>query len=208
MKRILISVPCRNMSEIKFENLRVIEEWATSFGADLDFPTEKGYGFSVRKHWLERPGYDVYVHIDNDLAMPLAELGQLIILISVFGYDVSVGSRRSPYSTVTRTALRGAISNVFQKMCALVFRSYATEYFCGFRAYSGKFIREVMPLTRENHWMWQCEMTVAAVRLGYSIEEIPITWRELRYSRTPIKRQFQDARDVIPGIFRLLRRWH
>jgi len=168
------------------------------------FPTEKGYGNAVRTSWAKNEGFDCYVLIDNDFAMPVDQVTRLISPILYDGFDVVVGARQNRIKS--RSPVRGIVSRSFNILMGKVFATGLSEHFSGFRAYSPRFISEVLPECEENHWMFQPESTIAAQQLGLRVTEVPIDYNNA-IRPTKLRRLPKDALDIIPGFIRLLRQW-
>jgi hypothetical protein len=200
--RVLLVIPSLAFSDLTPR----MQEWLDSVDYDRVICPEKGYGFACKKGMLDNPGYDVYVLLDSDMAMNPKHVKEMINYISC-GWDVVVGSRQTRAATVKRTWLRAKVSKAYNRWCSLLFDSELTEHLCGFRAYSGRVVQEVFPLTTEAHWIWQCETVVLPQILGYAVTEIPIEWTEYRYKRTPIKRLFKDIYQMGIRTFKLWVRW-
>ncbi len=209
--KILITIPCRNLQEIDISKLpgliRVLaERYENSSECFLyfTFPTEKGYGNAVKNSWLKNPGFDCYVLIDNDFAMPIEETPSLISPVLYYGYDVVVGARQNRLRS--RSPLRGIMSRTFNILIGKIFATGLTEHFSGFRAYSSKFVKEALPECDEPHWCFQPESTIVAQQLGLRVKEVPITYNNA-LRPTKLRRLPKDAFDIIPGFFRLLKEW-
>jgi len=62
----------------------------------------------------------------------------------------------------------------------------------------------VLPLTRENGWAWDTEMIVYLKTLGWKVAEIPVSWREMKSERTPVKRLIHDVYEQGSALIRIL----
>ncbi len=199
---VLLIIPSLSYSDM---TQRMVDYLATA-PYDRVIAPEKGYGFACRKAMLDNPGYDVYVLLDSDMAMNPKHVKEMIDYI-LCGWDIVVGSRQTKAAVVKRTWLRAKVSKAYNLMYNVLFDSELTEHLCGFRAYSGRVVREVIPLCIENHWIWQSETVVLPQIMGYAVTEIPIEWTEYRYTKTPIKRLFKDIYQMGTRTIRLWCRW-
>ena len=202
MKNVLLVIPSLGFSDVT----QRMKDWLNSVSYDRVFAVERGYGFACRKALLDNPGYDVYVLLDSDMAMNPRHVKEMIDYI-LCGWDVVIGSRQTSQAVVKRTWLRAKVSKAYNLMYNVLFDSELTEHLCGFRAYSGRVVEEVIPLCIENHWIWQSETVVLPQILGYAVTEIPIEWTEYRYTKTPIRRLFKDIRQMGIRTFKLWVRW-
>src|SRR2546427_9389625 len=101
---------------------------------------------------LYRPEYDVYVNWDNDFATPVSEIPKFIEKV-LQGYDVVVGQRMGRLDN-PRQVMRGVMSRTMNTVIGKVFATEMKEHFSGFRAYSHRFVEEVLPEMSEPHWMF------------------------------------------------------
>jgi len=201
--KILVIVPSLSFSDMTDR----MKNWLDRVWYPRVIAPEKGYGFACQKAMKDNPGYDVYLVLDSDMAMNPVHIDEMIDYI-LCGWDVVVGTRQTRQARVKRTKLRQKVSKAYNKWCSLMFDSELTEHLCGFRAYSGKVVREcIFPFCIESHWIWQCETVVIPQIMGFAVTEIPIEWTEYRYTKTPIRRLFKDIRQMGIRTFKLWVRW-
>jgi len=202
--RVLLVIPSRSYEEFALTVQDEAYEWIENCGFDFEISTMKGYGLSVRNTILEMPGYDVYVTLDNDFAMPAPQAMRLVDGVIKGKADVVVGNRQNRLKT--GSPVRGIISRGFNKLIGLAFHTGLQEHFSGFRAFSPKFREQVLPLMTEEHWMMQPEAVIAAQARGLRVIEVPIDY-DPSLRPTKLRRLPRDAADIIPGLWRLWRRW-
>jgi glycosyltransferase involved in cell wall biosynthesis len=63
-------------------------------------------------------------------------------------------------------------------------------------------------MTRETSWFWDTEVLVLAGKIGYSVGEVPVTWREMKTRRTPLGRLLSDVFLHGKGLLKLWSRLH
>ncbi len=200
---ILVIVPSLSYSDM----LPRMKDWLDSVPFDRVIAPEKGYGYAIQKAMINNPDYDIYLVLDSDMAMNPKHIPQMIWLIQN-GWDVVVGTRQTREAVVKRTKLRAKVSKAYNQWCSMLFDSELTEHLCGFRAYSGRVVRDcIIPYVVESHWIWQCETVVIPQIMGYAVTEIPIEWVEFRYNRTPIRRLVRDIYQMGIRTFKLWVRW-
>jgi glycosyltransferase AglD len=211
MSKVLITIPCRNLDEVSKEAVGHIQALDTAmalFGVfcSFDFPTDKGYGNAILHSWRNNQNYDAYVIWDNDFAVPIAYVSELLGKVEN-GYDVVVGARqgRTQKSSISQM-LRGLFSTSFNRILSLIFLTHLTEHYSGFRAYSSRFVVESLEILDEPHWGFQPESVIAGVKLGYNVCEVPVPY-DTSVRPTPIKRIAKDMADIIPTTLRLVRAW-
>ena len=211
--KILVTIPCRSMEELESKDdelgeLReiILEHYENSSECCLyfTFPTEKGYGNAIKKSWMQNPGFDCYVLIDNDFAMPPEQVTRLISKVLYEGFDCVVGARQNRLGS--GSPLRGIVSRTFNLLIRFIFSTGLSEHFSGFRAYSAEFVKWALPECNESHWMFQPESTIVSQALNLKVCEVPIDYNS-QLRPTKISRLPKDAMDIIPGLIRLIREW-
>jgi len=164
----------------------------------------RGKGLAIREAWKSADA-DVYVFMDADLATDLAALPELVRRIGQ-GAGLAVGSRFHPDSVVDRSMFRKALSRGYRTLLGTALGTAVTDVPCGFKAASSGLVRDVMPCVRDDQWFFDTEMVVRAERAGHRIDEVPVTWRELKPAGRASKvRVFSLAQEYARKVYRLRR---
>jgi glycosyltransferase AglD len=150
-----------------------------------------GRGRALRNAWRSTLA-DVYVFMDADLATDIRFLPRLVERMQRDGLDFVTGSRYSLGSNLRRPMLRKMFSIGYNGIVKALFHTTISDHQCGFKAFSRRAVMTVLPLTHENGWGWDTEIIVYLKSMGWKIAEIPVTWKEMKSERTPIKRLIQD----------------
>ena len=161
-----------------------------------------GRGRALRNAWRSTPA-DVYVFMDADLATDLRFLPKLVARMQIEGLDFVTGSRYSQGSNLHRPLLRKMFSLAYNSIVQTLFRTEISDHQCGFKAFSRRAVMTVLPLTRENGWAWDTEVIVYLKNLGWKMAEIPVSWKEMKSKRTPIKRLVMDISEQAPALIRI-----
>jgi glycosyltransferase involved in cell wall biosynthesis len=140
---------------------------------------EKGRGVAMRKTWLKFLDYDIYTYMDADLATDLKDFELLVRKIDE-GFDLATGSRYLPESDIVRGPKREFLSRIYNLLLKVILRVNFKDAQCGFKAFSQRLVREVIPQTKDSGWFWDTELMILATRQGYRVLEIPVSWREIR----------------------------
>ena len=151
---------------------------------------EKGRGRALRKAWLESDA-DIVSYMDVDLSTDLGAFPKLIRAIEE-GYDIAVGSRLAPGSSVRRSFKRGFTSRSYNALIRAMFRTKFSDAQCGFKALSAKAAHELVPLIQDQEWFFDTELLILAEKKGYRIKDVPVTWIEDPDSRVSIPRTVLD----------------
>jgi glycosyltransferase involved in cell wall biosynthesis len=162
-----------------------------------------GRGRALRNAWKSTLA-DVYVFMDADLATDLRFLPKLVSRMQSEGLDFVTGSRYSPGSSLRRPFLRKMFSLAYNAIVQALFRTDISDHQCGFKAFSRRAVMTVLPLTRENGWAWDTEVIVYLKNLGWKMAEMPVSWKEMKSKRTPIKRLVMDISEQGPALVRIL----
>ncbi len=162
-----------------------------------------GRGRALRNAWQSTLA-DVYVFMDTDLATDLRFLPKLVARMQSESLDFVTGSRYSPGSNLRRPLLRKMFSLAYNGIVRALFDTKLSDHQCGFKAFSRRAVMTVLPLTRENGWAWDTEMIVYLKTLGWKVAEIPVSWREMKSERTPVKRLIHDVYEQGSALIRIL----
>jgi hypothetical protein len=121
--------------------------------------------------------------------------------------DLVCGSRFVRGVRVERRWLREAASLAYRMLQRTVLRLPVKDAQCGFKAISTDAARILLPLLREDGWMFDTELLALAKVHQFRVREIPITWIE---HRDPNHRSaisvFRDGWGFVRGVFRI-RKW-
>lgn len=164
----------------------------------------KGKGLAIREAWKSAEA-DVYVFMDADLATDLGALPELVRRVEG-GAGLAVGSRFRRESKVERSAFRKVLSYGYRALLRAALGTAVSDVPCGFKAASPRVVREVLPSVRDDRWFFDTELVVRAERAGHRIEEVPVTWRELKPAGRASKvRVLPLIRDYVGQVMRLRR---
>jgi len=141
-----------------------------------------GKGSGIVHSW-SRSKADILSYMDIDLSTDISNFTDLVSGIES-GYDIVIGSRYHPNSTVVRSLKRRIVSVSYHKIFMKIIlgaRTY-TDGQCGFKAVSPRVVREILPLVKNRNWFFESEMLYVAEQKGFRIKEIPVNWKESEFS--------------------------
>lgn len=149
----------------------------------INNPRNCGKGYSVRNGMLQAAG-EIVMFTDADLSSPMEEAERLFAAIRE-GADIAIGSR---WLEVKRQTLRQPFYRRFFGRCFnLVTRMIMALPFadtqCGFKAFTREAAQTVFQLQRIERWGFDPEIIFIAIKRGYSIREVPVTWGHDERSR-------------------------
>ena len=130
--------------------------------------------------------------LDMDLAMDIKHLSEMVHWLEL-GYDMVIANRYHKQSHIKRRIDRFFVSKGYNAVIRLLFWTGIKDNICGFKAFKRDIIlRLVMEAgidsTRMRSVFWDTEILIRALRHGYRIKELPVTWIEgkcsaLRFNR-------------------------
>jgi dolichol-phosphate mannosyltransferase len=134
-------------------------------------------------------GYDLVVEMDADLSHRPQDLSRL--LDGASRYDLTIGSRYVPGGEVSnwsrsRVALSKGGNAYARRMLGFPVRD-ATS---GFRAFRRRLLEALLvDGIHSDGYGFQIELAYRAWRMGYSVGEVPITFREREHGRSKLSRR-------------------
>jgi dolichol-phosphate mannosyltransferase len=142
---------------------------------------KSGLGSAYRAgfaHGLDE-GFDVLVEIDADGSHDPAVLPSLLAAVAD-GADLAIGSRYVPGgSTPEWPTVRRAVSVIGNRYAGFVLGLDVRDATAGFRAYRAEILRKLdLPAMRADGYGFQVEMAYRIARLGGSIVELPIEFKD------------------------------
>jgi len=131
----------------------------------------------------------ILAYMDVDLATDVSHLGQLIGSIRE-GFDISIGSRTHPESTIERSWQRSLTSRLYNGFVNLLLKTDLHDHQCGFKAFKKDSIISIIDDIEDEHWFWDTEVLAIGIRRGLRVKEIPITWIEAKGTKVNL---FKDS---------------
>ena len=142
------------------------------------FVAQKGKGAAIAKSW-QKFDADIYSFMDADLATDLSALPKLISAI-IAGSDLAIGNRFDRNSRVERSVSRWIYSYGYSWAARILLGTKIADLPCGFKAINTKVKNEILPAVTDSQWFFDSEFVIRAEEAGYKIDQIPVTWHDLR----------------------------
>src|ERR1700728_1993175 len=145
--------------------------------------TNRGKGFSVRNGILHASG-NVVMFTDADLSSPMPEAERLFEAIRN-GADVAIGSRwlETSRQTIHQPLYRQFFGRCFNVVTRMIMRLPFADTQCGFKAFRRGVAQTIFQLQRIERWGFDPEILFIALKRGYNIKEVPVTWGHDERSR-------------------------
>ncbi|QQR93443.1 glycosyltransferase [bacterium] len=161
----------------------------------------KGKGIALRTA-LERYDYDYALMMDLDLSTDIKHIAEAMGKFAE-GYDMVIGSRLTKGSKVINRSLkRSTLSIINVILIKLITRSRFHDFKCGFKAINVDTAKNLVPLTKDDTWFFDFELTLLAEKFGYKVFELPVTWIDDKESKVNVKKV---ARADLGGSWRVMR---
>ncbi|NDJ35529.1 MAG: glycosyltransferase family 2 protein [Chloroflexi bacterium] len=176
----------------------IAEEFAEEFAfiRAMHEPTQ-GKGAALKTGIMAGRG-DILFICDADLSMPIEEVAKFMPP-HLNGYDIAIGSREIAGSVrIGEPEYRHIMGRVFNFIVRLFAIPKIHDTQCGFKAFRREVAQEVFPKQTFDGWGFDVEVLFIALRRGYGIVEVPITWHYMPESRVkPIQSSLEMFRDVL-----------
>ena len=149
----------------------------------LENPGNRGKGYSVRNGVLHALG-DVVMFTDSDLSAPIEEAERLFAAIDA-GADIAIGSRwlERGRQTHRQPLYRQIFGRCFNTVCRMVMRLPFADTQCGFKAFTRAAAQTVFQLQTIERWGFDPEILFIALKRGFVVKEVPVSWAHDERSR-------------------------
>jgi dolichyl-phosphate beta-glucosyltransferase len=149
----------------------------------LNNDRNRGKGFSVRQGVLHAVG-EIVMFTDADLSAPMEE-AELLFTALRQGADIAIGSRwlERNRQTLKQPLYRQFFGRCFNAITRLVMGLPFADTQCGFKAFRRPVAQKIFQLQRIERWGFDPELLFIALKRGYKIQEVPVTWGHDERSR-------------------------
>lgn len=160
-------------------------------------PRNAGKGAAVRRGMLEASGrYRIFS--DADFSTPVEETARA--LEHLRRYDVAIGSRAvdRSYVKVHQPWYRETMGKIFNLLVQMVAVSGIKDTQCGFKGFRAAAAEDIFSRTKIDGFSFDVEALFIARKLGYSIKEFPVEWRnDARSTLNPITDSINMFRELL-----------
>ncbi|MGH9605646.1 MAG: dolichyl-phosphate beta-glucosyltransferase [Terracidiphilus sp.] len=142
----------------------------------LDNSVNCGKGYSVRYGLLHSFG-EVVMFTDADLSAPIEEAEGLFAALAQ-GADIAIGSRwlEGSRQTHRQPLYRQFFGRCFNALTRAVMGLPFADTQCGFKAFTRNAAQTVFQLQTIDRWGFDPEILFIALKRGYKIVEVPVSW--------------------------------
>jgi dolichyl-phosphate beta-glucosyltransferase len=166
----------------------------------LQHDRNRGKGAAVRTGMLTAAG-DAALIVDADLAMPPEEIAKLLD-VRAAGGDVAAGSRIQPSGydlRASQPAWRRLGGKLFTFVRKRILLPDFADTQCGFKAFRREAARALFSRQQLDGWAFDAELLYLAQRLGFSVRQVPVEWRNVEGStfRLGVGSALRELRDLL-----------
>ena len=149
----------------------------------MENPGNRGKGYSVRSGVLHAQG-EVVMFTDADLSAPIDEVQRLFDAIAA-GADIAIGSRwlATSRQTQRQPLYRQFFGRCFNMLTRAVMNLPFADTQCGFKAFTREAAQTVFQLQTIERWGFDPEILFIALKRGFRVQEVPVSWSHDSRSR-------------------------
>ena len=149
----------------------------------IENPSNCGKGYSVRNGILQAAG-EIVMFTDADLSAPIEEAERLFAAIRE-GADIAIGSRwlERGRQTIHQPLYRQLFGRCFNAITRMVMGLPFADTQCGFKAFRRAAAQTIFQLQRIERWGFDPEILFIALKRGFTVREVPVTWGHDERSR-------------------------
>lgn len=142
----------------------------------LENPGNCGKGYSVKNGLLHSLG-EIVMFTDADLSAPIEEAEDLFAAIAS-GADIAIGSRwlERARQTIRQPLYRQFFGRCFNAVTHMVMGLPFADTQCGFKAFTRTAAQTIFQLQTIERWGFDPEILFIALKRGYKIVEVPVSW--------------------------------
>jgi len=166
----------------------------------LKLERHRGKGAAVRAG-LEAASGDLVLLTDVDMSSPLDETRKLVAVLDE-GFDLVIGSRAVAGAELAarQHRLRELLGKTFNRLLRLLTGLPFRDTQCGFKLLRADVARRLAEHQRIEGYLYDAELCLVALQLGFRVAEVPVRWSHDPDSRVRVLR---SAPGVVLDLLRL-----
>jgi len=157
----------------------------------------QGKGAAVQIGMLNGQGDFLFI-CDADFSMPVDEISKFMPP-AAGAYDVAIASREAPGARrIDEPQYRHLMGRLFNFIVRVLAIPKIQDTQCGFKVFRRDAARDVFALQTIDGWGFDVEVLFIALKHGYKLVEVPITWYYRPQSRiNPLKDSINMVLEVL-----------
>ncbi|NLC87755.1 MAG: glycosyltransferase [Clostridiaceae bacterium] len=177
------------------------EKIAKENGAIVKNEYEQGKG-NVIKSMFHDIEADIYVVVDGDDTYPANRVHELINAMKEKNVDIVIGDRLSngSYKKQNNRYLHGFGNNLVKEIINSLYQTKLKDIMTGYRVLSKKIVKNINITSKK--FEIETEMTIEALENGYSIEEIPVEYKDRPQGSYSKVHTLRDGAKILKYIFK------
>ena len=154
----------------------------------ISYGLNRGKGYAVKTGMLAAKG-ELILFCDADLSTPIEEL-ELFFPYVKQGFDVIIGSRKMPGASIEicQPFYRRFMGKCFTLLTNLFLGIRVFDVTCGFKLFKKEAAGKIFQLQILENWSFDSEILFISRHLNYKIKEIPVRWRNSKYTKVRLSR--------------------
>ena len=195
----------------KDDTLVKLESYQKKYGLRVvSYKQNRGKGYAVKTGMLVASGaYRLFC--DIDLSTPIAEIEKFRPLLG--SADVLIGTRKLKGARVVvhQSFIREYLGKGFTLLSQIALNTWVSDFTCGFKCFSAQAGEKIFKKPRIFRWGFDSEALFLARKYGFTIKEVPVTWKNDPQTRVRFPRDLINSFaelisiryfDWIKGIYR------
>ena len=176
-------------------------EIAVKNGAIVVDEYKQGKGNVVRSQFRDIEA-DIYVMVDGDDTYPAEFVHKLIEPVKNGEADMAIGDRLSngTYQKENKRPFHELGNNLVKKSINVLFKTDLKDIMTGYRVLSKKIVKNINITSKK--FEIETEMTIEALENGYSIEEIPVEYKDRPQGSYSKVHTLRDGAKILKYIFK------
>jgi len=170
-----------------------VEELRLKFGEILlpllSLSVNQGKGKAIRAGWSLHQREAQLAFVDADGAIAPHEVGRFVRIAQANPEKAYFASRVKMLGrTVTRKVMRHLYGRVFATFVSVRLNAPVYDTQCGLKTIPGEIFRTHQERFQENGFAFDAELLLILLKLGVSVEEVPIDWTHIEGSKVRLIR--------------------
>ncbi|OGK18434.1 hypothetical protein A3D80_00350 [Candidatus Roizmanbacteria bacterium RIFCSPHIGHO2_02_FULL_40_13b] len=152
----------------------------------ISYKNNQGKGYALSKGVRVAIGKYV-IFLDIDLSVGVREIPKALSFFKK-DIDIVIGSRRIKGSKIIihQPKLRETLGHCYTIFTTSVLDLDITDLTCGFKGFKNAVAKDIFKNPVAHRWSFDAEILYKAYKKGYTVKEIPISWRHVGNSKVNI----------------------